>query len=296
MSSSDLSPDERLRIQNELTKSDLSDRHGAHIGFIPGAPKELTPEQEKAFLENISRLEDGGRESYVTIRSLVSKKAIKVAAAKAKQRKWEDACDELLKAFISAGVATKMPEWITFQGWYYFLSSDFLDHTIPPPPPVEEGATQRHMVGAYYDHVRKDSPDMMFQITNNLLLDMLNVEEPFTSASLLAHKVRNGQEIQTRAEAVAKIEAWRNQWVKIEPGSFEQKGIIRGPDGAPYFTFDCAFTAYAKTGSYTEFESDGAVQFITVDKHLEVVGLMMPGFELWGIELPSNLQLCGRKN
>jgi len=275
-----LSPEERVRIQNELTKSDLSDRHGAEIGFIPGASKKMTPDEEKEFLENVSRIENGGRESYVSIRSLISKKAIKVAAAKAKHRKWEDACDELLKAFIRAGVATQAPEWITFQGWYYFLSTDFLDHTIPPPPPVQEGATQRHMVGAYYDHVRQDSPDMMYKIANELLLDMLNVTEPFNSAELLADKVRNGQEIQSRAEAIIKIKAWRNQWSKIEPGTFEQKGIIRGPDGAPYFTFDCAFTAYAKTGSYTEFESDGAVQFITVDKHLEVVGLMMPGFEL----------------
>jgi len=275
-----LSPEERIRIQNELTKSDLADRHGADIGFIPGASKELTPAQESTFLENISRLEDGGRESYVPIRSLISKKAIKVAAAKAKQRKWEDACDELLKAFIHAGVATKMPDWITFQGWYHFLRTDFLDHTIPPPPPVEEGATQRHMVGAYYEHVRQDSPEMMFKISNNLLYDILNVSKPFSSAALFADQVRDGQEIQSREEAIAKINAWRDQWTKIEPGTFDQRGIIRGPDGAPYFTFDCAFTAYAKTGSYTEFESDGAVQFITVDKHLEVVGLMMPGFAL----------------
>ncbi len=288
MHQDDLSPEERLRIQNELTKSDLTDKHGAAFEFVAENSGEFTPEMEQQFLQNISRIEDGGTESYVPIRSLVSNKAIKVAAAKAKQQKWEEAADELLQACIAGGVMTEQPDWISPRGWYAFLSTDFLDHTIPPPPPVEPGATQRHMVGAFYDQVRQDSPETMLMMTSNLLLDILNVKDPFASTHLFAEEVRNGQALQSRENAITKINAWREKWSNIEPGGFNPGGPMRGPDGATYYRFECSFNATPisvddstpSTGKVTLYDGDGVVQFISVDKHLEVVGLMMPGFEL----------------
>ncbi|MFK8054782.1 MAG: hypothetical protein AB8F78_01575 [Saprospiraceae bacterium] len=218
--------------------------------------------------------------SSVSIRSLLHATIIDSAAAKAAESRWGEASDVLLNGLLEAGVMSEKPDWITPQGWYSFLNADLLDHQIPPPTPVKEGDTERHMVGVNYDQVRHDSPETMLNTANGLLLDIINVTEPFTSGSLLADTVRNGEDVQSREEAVTKILAWRQQWTKTEPEAFESKGIMRGPDGATYFTFDCAFTAFAKTGSVTEYDGDGAVQFITVKKRLEIVGLMMPGFAL----------------
>ncbi len=283
-----LSPEERLRIQNELTKSDLTDKHGAAFEFVPGNSEDFTPEMEQQFLKNIARIEDAGKDSYVPIRSLVENEAIETAAAKAKQEQWDEASDHLLEACLAGGVMTEKPNWISPRGWYTFLSTDFLEHTVPPPPPLEDGATQRHMVAAFYDQVRQDSPETMLLMTSNLLLDILNVEEGFASTHVFADEVRNGQELQSRDSAVSKINAWRKKWTSVEPGGFNPGGPMRGPDGATYFRFECSYkatpvssseTATSK-GKVTLYDGDGVVQFISVDKHLEVVGLMMPGFEL----------------
>ena len=286
-SSDHLSPEERIRIQNELTKSDLTDKHGAAFEFVAENSEDFTPKMEQQFLQNIARIENGGTDAYVPIRSLISKKAISVAAVKAQQENWEEACNELLQACITGGVMTEQPDWISPRGWYAFLSTDFLDHTIPPPPPLQAGATQRHMVGAFYDQIRQDSPETMLMMTSNLLLDILNVTEAFASTHLFADEVRNGQELQSRKAAMTKINAWREKWSTIEPGGFNPGGPMRGPDGATYFRFECSFKATPisedtdqSKGKVTLYDGDGVVQFISVDKHLEVVGLMMPGFEL----------------
>ena len=78
-SSDHLSPEERIRIQNELTKSDLTDKHGAAFEFVAENSEDFTPKMEQQFLQNIARIENGGTDAYVPIRSLISKKAISTA-------------------------------------------------------------------------------------------------------------------------------------------------------------------------------------------------------------------------
>ena len=147
----DLTPEERLRIDNELTKARLSDDVGAVFGEMS---RNMTPEIEAQFLANIQVLEAGGPDSHVPIRTLLPRDLLRQVAAMAARDEHGAAIAMLLRALQQAGVATEQPEWIYDEAYYHFLATDFLDHTIPPPPPVTPGSEMRHAIGVTYDQVR----------------------------------------------------------------------------------------------------------------------------------------------
>lgn len=272
----DLSPSERLRIDNELKKAQLTDEHGAFFG---DTSEEMSAEMEAEFLANIQALEAGGKDSYVAIRTLVSRKALKQTAAMAKRGKHQDAIDALTEALLEAGVFTEQPEWMHARGYYQFLSTDFLDHTIPEPPPVPPGSELRHMVGVMYDQVRSDSPNHMATVTENFLVDLLAPDEPF-AGELLAHTCRDGAEVVDKATALAKIRKWKAQWREIKPVAFGPLSPMRGPDGAIYFEFGCEYHVTDHNGNTEEYNGPGLSQLALEDGEFRVVGFTMEGFEM----------------
>lgn len=277
-----LTPDERLRLQNELLRAELESDHGAVFGDDLGAdPRGLTPDMERAFLERIRALEAGGDTShYVAIRTLVPRRALKQASAKTKGGDFAGAIALLEGALANAGVMTQQPEWLAPRGYYHYLVEDLLAHTIPPPPPPTPGSDQRHMIGVMYEQVRQDSPQHLFDITLDFVGRVLNLARPFDGEDLFGEEVRRGAGVQTRAEAIASVHAWRARFSDIEPGDFVPRGHFRGPDGAIYFGFDFAYKATEPPGKVHLYEGDGAVQVDVVDKRFVVIGCSMPGFEL----------------
>lgn len=274
-----LDANERLRLQNELTRADLEDQAGAWFGEVDG--EAMDPAMEAEWLQRIKSMEAGGKESYVPIRSLVSRKALKQAAAQFKKSP-EDACVTLTTALQQAGVFTDMPEWLPIRAFYHFLTNDLLDHTIPRPLPASERMTadgKAHMVGVLYDQVRQDSPEYLMQVTEQFLLDVLTLEEPFTGATLAA-ECRQGTQLAPKQAVIERINAWRAQFASIVPVRFVPRGPYVAPDKALYNTFDCAYDVTFADGREERLEGDGLVQVLVVDKHFEIVGCSMPGFEL----------------
>ena len=273
----DLTPEERLRIDNELKKAQLADQFGAL--FADGPDGGLPPEMEAEFLARIQAVESGGAETYVPIRSLLSKRTLKQTAAKAEQGRHEEAIGELLAALLDAGVITEQPTWITDRAYYKFLVTDFLDHTIPEPPPLAPGAETRHAIGVLYDQVRSDSPNHMATVTELFLEDLLDVEQPF-EGHLLAHTCRDGEEVVPKAVALEKIRRWKAQWTDIRPLAFGTGKPVRGPDGAVYFQFGCAYGVTDRHGNTEEYDGPGLSQLALEEGEFRVVGWVMEGFEM----------------
>lgn len=279
----ELTPEERLRLQNELTKAELEDTHGAAFGMATDNP-DFTPAAEAEFLARIKAMEAGGRDSYVPIGSLIPRGPLKRAAAKAKQRKFQEAADLVVEAAAQAGVITQQPEWIAPQGWYLFLTRDFLEHTIPAPPPASEridrSSGTQQMVGVLYDQVRQDSPEFLLVASEGFLQDLLQPDTPF-EGRWLAHTCRDGADVVPREQAREKIAAWKKQWREIVPVGFAPGGLLDGTqtDGL-YFQFNCAYTVTDQRGNTEEYDGPGVVQLALEDKTFKVVGCMLEGFEM----------------
>ena len=282
MPTDDLTPDERLRLQNELTKAQLEEQHGAVFGFGEDLDGAFTPEMEAQFLQQIQAFESQDATRYVPIRSLVSAKVFRQAADLAAAEDFEGANALLLEAYLGAGVLTDQPEWLTAEGFYHFLSEDFAEHTIPPPAqadPSGEQHGQRQMIGVMYDQVREDSPDHMAAVTEQFLEDLLTPDRPF-EGTWLAHTCREGANVVDKATATQTIRAWKQQWRKIVPLSLGFGGPMRGPDGAVYFQFGCAYAVTGADGAEQEFSGPGICQLAIEGKAFRVVGFAMEGFEM----------------
>ena len=273
----ELSPEERLRIDNELKKAQLGDAFGAVFGDLSDG--DLPPELEAEFLRRIQALETGGPETYVPIRRLLDQKPLEQAAAKAEQGRHGAAITELLSALSHAGVVTEQPEWISDRAYYHFLVTDFLDHTVPEPPPLVPGAETRHAIGVMYDQVRSDSPNHMATVTQLFLEDLLDPGQPFRG-HLLAHTCRDGQEAVPKEIALAKIRSWKEQWSDIRPVGFGTGKPLRGPDGAVYFQFGCEYHVTDKNGHRETYDGPGLSQLALEEGEFRVVGWVMEGFEM----------------
>ncbi len=283
MSSDDkLSKAERLRLQNELTKSDLEDRLGAQFGFGEDPAGDFTPEMEAEFLKRIMQVEGGGKETYVPIRTFLSNKVEKKAAALARSGNFDEAVVVLILAFQQNGILTDPPDWITTKGFYHFLVGDFLDHTIPKPPPqvaYNDDPDRRHMIGVMYEQVRQDSPHDMAFVTEAFLIDLLTPNEPF-AGDMLAHTCRAGTEVEPKASAIARINAWKEQWSNINPIGFAPMYPVQAEDKALYFHFQCKYSTTDKDGKSETFEGQGLAQLALENKTFRVVGFVMEGFTM----------------
>ncbi len=282
MPTDDLTPDERLRLQNELTKAQMESEHGAFFGFGENADGAFTPEMEAQFLQRIMAIEGGGPETYVPIGDFLSRKVAKQATAMAKARQFERANKLLLETFMKAGVYTEQPEWMTDAGFYRFLTTDFLEHTIPAPPEqtaIDGDPQKRHVIAVMYDQVRSDSPNHMATVTTQFLEDLLDPAAPFTG-ELLAHTCRDGAEAVPKAQALQKIRQWKEQWTKIVPVGFGTGKPLKGPDGAVYFNFGCEYRVTDRDGVEHTFDGPGLSQLALEGKAFRVVGFSMEGFEM----------------
>ena len=272
----DLTPEERLRIQNELRRAQLSDEHGAFFGETS---PDLPPELEAQFLANIAALEAGGRESYVPIRSLLPPELLTQAETLAGRGEHQAAIDALLEGLLAAGVFTDQQEWMHARAYYKFLVTDLLDHRIPEPPPAEPDAEQRHAIGVMYDQVRSDSPNHMATVTELFVQDLLHPGKPFTG-ELLAKVCRDGTEVANKATATASIRRWKEQWTDIVPVAFGTDKPLRGPDGAVYFQFGCEYHVTDKRGNKEIYDGPGLTQLALEDGEFRVVGCVMEGFQM----------------
>ncbi len=282
MPTDDLTPDERLRLQNELTKAQLESDHGAMFGFGEDADGAFTPAMEAQFLQRIQAIESGGKETYVPISKFLSRKVEKQAAGMAKARQFERANKLLLDTFIRAGVYTEQPEWMNEAGFYRFLTTDFVKHTIPEPPkqgPTDGDLQKRHVIAVMYDQVRSDSPNHMATVTTQFLEDLLDPDAAFTG-EWLAHTCRDGMQVATKAQALQSIRRWKEQWTKIVPVGFGTGKPVKGPDGAIYFHFGCEYRVTDKTGEEHTYEGPGLSQLALENGEFRVVGFSMEGFQM----------------
>ena len=287
---SDLTPEERLRLQNELTISELETEFGATFGF-PDADN-LTPEMEAEFLQRIKDVEGGGRGEYVTIGSLMEGAdylPFEEAAARYEAGDKEvgrGLVEHFEKLMLERGLFCPQPEWMVDMSFYRFLTHDFLEHRVPAPPPAEDapvgedGSQLRHMIGVMYEHVRQDSPEDLAYLTEAFVFHLLSPNKPFP-AEMLADQCRLGPELASREEIVAHIERWWSRWSRIAPLGFQPDEVIFGPDGAMYAQFACAYDVVDRqTGEETHYEGPGLVQVAIIGKRFQVVGCSMEGFEM----------------
>ena len=276
----EFSPEERLRLQNELDAAALTDDFGAILGF--GRSPDFTPEMEAQFLARVRALEEDGPAHYVPIASLLQRGLVEAANEAAAQERYTEAIKIMLRGLVDAGVASAQPEWLTDPGFYHFLVNDLLAHRVPKPPPPEQrqlGNGEQHIIYVDYDQVRSDSPNYLVMVTEAFLIDLLNPGEPF-SGDYLAKRCRGGREEVSRETALATIRAWKEQWTEIVPVGFAPGVPLQGPDGALYFRYGCEYRVTRPTGEEVTYSGEGIMQLDLEGGEYRVVGCSMEGFEM----------------
>ena len=274
----DLTPEERLRIENELTKARLEQDHGAVFGAF--SEEGLPPELEAQFLASVEAFEKASEAPLVPIRNFVSPELLSIARRKAEAGDFEGASEWLAKEITrQAGVTLDRPGWLSEEGYYRYLSTDLLDFEIPEPTDQSDARDIKRVLHVAYDDVRSDSPNHMATVTEAFLADLLHYGHPF-SGHLLAHTCRDGADVVDKATATQKIRRWKEQWTEIIPIGFGPAKPLRGPDGAIYFQFGCAYHVTDKKGNREEYEGPGLSQLALEDGEFRVVGFVMEGFEM----------------
>lgn len=268
-----------LHLQNLLTEAELADKLD---GFYHHASDDCPPEVEAAFLARVKAMELGGPDDYVTIRSVLAGSGYEPYKRVKRRGNWAEAVARFLDCCQSRGLMTVQPERMSDEDFYHFLTHDFLEHRVPPPTPPLPGAETAHLIGVMYEQVRQDSPEDMAAVTEDFLLDLLDLldpAQPFTGESL-ARECRWGTEVVSRDEARAGIQAWKERWTEIVPVGFHPEEPMFGPDGTLYLQFGCAYTVTDRAGETTAYESPGVMQLTLEGKAWRVVGCAMDGFEM----------------
>lgn len=263
-----LTPDDELRMENELKALDLELTYGATNFIADDAPPELI----KMFLDNVANFEATHKDAkMISIREF-AKIPDPLLVAEVPEGEFEDRIQTLLEQLESAGVVIDRPEHLTPRGYYRFLTEEFLDEETP------DQAAPGMIRGFLYSELRHDGPEFIQEHVEDTLLDLLNLGKDFEGEWISEH-CRNQTEAITRAEVVERIHIFRSKYKEIKPIAFRPDGVQQTEAGM-YFIFLVAWEGTPLHGGEPErHEGPGVSQVGFEDGEWLVEGIMMPGFE-----------------
>lgn len=266
----DSTPEEELSLENELTASDLDLKYQAPNPISEDASPELVGQWLDQVLQYEEEYPKGPK---ISVYEFIGRPELMPAAELDDEEYLEAQIDFLLDLFEEHNILIDRPAHLTSKGYYRFLLDDFLpSQTVNP--------SLKEMVHAFfYDQFRHDSPEFIRSHVEDCLLELLYLDEPFQGI-WLSRYCRTETEVISKAEAIERIAAFRDQYHQLIPVSFQAEGVKRTPAGF-YFIFGLAWQGIPKNTTKKEcHEGMGVCQVAFEEGEWRVQGILMPGFSL----------------
>lgn len=265
----ELTPEEELRIENELKALNLELTHGA-MHFH--SSKDLPPEILSAFLDNVTQFENANADGKTVPIQAFAKIESLPPTADLDEDEAERHIEALLEQLMGAGVAIDRPDHLNARGYYHFLRDVLLKHEIP------DYQVPGMIHGFIYSEFVHDGPEFIEVHVEETLLDLLHLSSPFEGEWLSEH-CRNQTEAISREEALASINGFRSKYSEIKPIAFRPEEIKQTHDGM-YLLFLIKWSGTPADGGEEEaYEGLGVSQVDFEDGEWLVQGICMPGFE-----------------
>lgn len=263
-----LTPEEELRMENEIKALDLEITYGATNFISDDAPPELI----KMFLDNVANFEAAHADArQVSIQEL-AQVPDPVPAADVADADLEAHIQTLLEQLEAGSVVIDRPEHLNPRGYYRFLTEVFLHEE------VTDYASPGMVHGFSYSDFRHDGPEFIREHVEETLLDLLNLGHDFDGEWISEH-CRDQNEALTRAEVIGRIHIFRSQYKSITPIGFQPQEVKQTEAGM-YFFFLVAWEGTLLHSDEPErYEGLGVSQVGWEDGEWLVQGIMMPGFE-----------------
>jgi hypothetical protein len=268
MEESKLTPEDELRLENELKALDLEITHGATNFIADDAPPELV----KMFLDNVAKFEAAHADAkLVPLRQLLQIEGLP-PTMEVPEDELETHIESVLALLEKHGIVIDRPEHLSPRGYYHFLAEEFLDHEVTD-------YSAPGMIQAFsYDEFRHDGPEFIREHVEETLLDLLNLGQEFEGKWISEH-CRDQTNAIDRAEVLRRIQAFRARYATIVPIAFQPEGVQRTEAGM-YFFFLIAWEGTPAAGGEPErYEGPGVSQIDWEEGEWLVQGIMMPGFE-----------------
>jgi hypothetical protein len=263
-----LTPEDELRLENELKALDLEITHGAKNFIADDAPPELV----KMFLDNVSKFEEAHANApRVPIREFAGIGDLP-PSEEVPEDELEAHIEGLLEQFIKSGILIDRPEHLSPRGYYRFLAEEFLDQE------VTDYSAPGHIHGFIYSELRHDGPEFIREHVEETLLDLLNLGHEF-EGKWISERCRDQKNAIGRDEVLRRIHAFRARYAEIKPIAFQPEEV-RQTEAGMYFFFLVAWEGTPAQGGEPErYEGLGVSQVGWEEGEWLVEGIMMPGFE-----------------
>jgi hypothetical protein len=263
-----LSPEERLQADNELSALNLEMQYGAQTFIADDAPPELIQQ----FLANIAAFEKEHRQGEKTT---VYKRIGSPAFANFDLLDADTLPSEikrLLDILEQHGFMLQRPDTVADDAFYEFIINDIFEHE------VDDIQIPGMLTYLDYADFYPDEESLIAQTTSEFLLELLDLEQPFTG-DLLSETCRDDHRALTKKQALQIIEEFRRQFKTIIPVAFSPEELLQ-PGNGTYQVFGIKWEGIPKQdGKKQEHEGMGIMQVAFEDGQWLVQGVNMPGFK-----------------
>lgn len=269
MENEHLSPEDELRVENEIKALDLELQFGAKTFISDDAPPELI----QAFLANVQKNEaDFQNAPMISIYEFIGSPKYAPIDLLETDEQFEREIERILELLFSKRVLIDRPEFLKPAGYYRFLINDIFPHQMRN----YTGETIMHNFA--YHEFHQDGPEFIGFRAQAVVEDILDLKNDFTG-EWITEDCRSDREIVPKAKIVEKITALRTKYKEIIPVAFQPEGL-QPTETAMYFMFLIRWEGIPVDGSpKEEFEGMGICQMaIGEDRQWMVEGMEMPGF------------------
>jgi hypothetical protein len=264
----DLSPKENLQADNEMSALHLEMEYGAHTFLSDDAPPELIQQ----FLANVAAFEKEHRQGEKTT---VYKRIGSPAFASFDLLEADTLPDEIKRLqdiLEQHGFMLLRPDGLADEAFYEFIITDIFEHE------VEDIQIPGMLTYLDYADFHPDEESLIVQTTSEFLLELLNLEEPFTG-DLLSETCRDDHHALTKKQVLQIIAEFRKQYKTIIPVAFSPEELLQ-PGNGTYQVFGIKWEGILQQdGGKQEHEGMGVMQVAFEDGQWLVQGVNMPGFK-----------------
>jgi hypothetical protein len=268
-SSSELTPEENLRAENEMTALGLELQYGAHIGVSDDLPPEIM-QQFLAHVSNFHRMDESS-ERITIYQKLGSPAFAPLDVLEPETLPGE--LQRLRKLLENNGVAVFAPDNLPDETFYEFIITEVFSCETPAE------TIPGMMTCLNYEEFH---PSYEFEIgilTESFLLALLFLKESFPT-EMLHPQCRNNDDMISREEALATIEQFRARFSQMVPVAFQLEEFVE-QDYGTWQMFGICWEGTPRAGGPVErHEGLGVVQLKQDNGTWRVQGVNMPGFEL----------------
>jgi len=264
----ELSAEEQLRADNEIMAMSLELSHGGMTHISDDAPPELV----NAWLKNVTAYEAQHQNApLIAVFDCIGRPAFATPEL-LEASTLPGEIERLEEILHTHGLIVIRPDYVDDDTFYTFLVTELFAHEIP-------NLRLPGMITMLdYEEFHPNHPEIIRQNVSEFLLDLLNIEQPYT-ASWLSDHLRDDQNCIDKETALARIQAFRDRYKTIKPIGFNPEEVLNTEHGTHLMFGICWEGQPVEGGKKEHHEGLGVVQLGYEDKEWLVQGVQMPGFK-----------------